>query len=169
VSRAERWLVAGNRWLLIAMLLAMSCIVFTNVVLRYTTGESLVWGEEIARQLMIWVTFLGAGLVLRFGGHVAIDNLHAAARPSLGRAIRALIVVGIGVFCLVMTYFSSQYVWATRFQTTPATGISFAWIYLALPIGFVLLFAHLLFIGRRFIASGEYARSDEIDASAASL
>jgi TRAP-type C4-dicarboxylate transport system permease small subunit len=170
MSRFERWLVAGNRWLLIAMLLAMSCIVFANVALRYTTGESLVWGEEISRYLMIWVTFLGAGLVLRFGGHVAVDNLHAAARPALGRAIRALIVAGIGAFCLAMVYFSSQYVWATRFQTTPATGISFSWIYLALPAGFALLFVHLLFIARRFVASGEYAPSDELDpGSAASL
>ncbi len=54
-------------------------IVFVNVVLRYTTGDSIVWAEEVARHLMIWVTFLGAGLVLRFGGHVAIDALHQAS------------------------------------------------------------------------------------------
>src|SRR3989442_14078972 len=76
LNRIERALVACNRWLLIVLLLAMACIVFANVVLRYTTGDSIVWAEEVARHMMIWVTFLGAGLVLRFGGHVAIDNLH---------------------------------------------------------------------------------------------
>ena len=76
LDRIERILVAGNRWLLILLLLAMACIVFANVVLRYTTGDSIVWAEWPAT--MIWVTFLGAGLVLRFGGHVAIDNLHRA-------------------------------------------------------------------------------------------
>jgi TRAP-type C4-dicarboxylate transport system permease small subunit len=159
--------VAGNRWLLIVLLLAMACIVFANVVLRYTTGESLVWGEEISRQLMVWVTFLGAGMVLRFGGHVAVDSLHASAQPPLARAIRAVIVVGIGIFCLVMAYFSSLYVWATRFQTTAATEISISWIYLAMPVGFVLLFVHLLFIARGFIATGHYAQSDELDPDAA--
>lgn len=167
MTRTERALVAGNRWLLIAMLIVMACIVFANVVLRYTTGESLVWGEEISRQLMIWVTFLGAGLVLRFGGHVAVDSLHAAVQPPLARAIRGVIVGGIGIFCLVMTYFSSLYVWATRFQTTAATDISISWIYLAMPVGFVLLFVHLLFIARRFIATGQYATSDELDPDAA--
>ena len=78
LNRIERILVACNRWLLILLLVAMACIVFANVVLRYTTGDSIVWAEEVARHLMIWVTFLGAGLVLRFGGHVAIDNLHQA-------------------------------------------------------------------------------------------
>lgn len=163
----ERALVAGNRWLLIVLLLTMACIVFANVVLRYTTGESLVWGEEISRHMMIWVTFLGAGLVLRFGGHVAVDSLHSAVRRPLARVIRFVIVAGIGVFCGVMTYFSSLYVWATRFQTTAATDISIAWIYLAMPIGFVLMFLHLLFIARRFIDTGHYATSAELDPDAA--
>lgn len=163
----ERALVAGNRWLLIVLLLTMACIVFANVVLRYTTGESLVWGEEISRHMMIWVTFLGAGLVLRFGGHVAVDSLHSAVQRPLARVIRFIIVAGIAVFCGVMTYFSSLYVWATRFQTTAATDISIAWIYLAMPIGFVLMFLHLLFIARRFIDTGHYATSAELDPDAA--
>jgi TRAP-type C4-dicarboxylate transport system permease small subunit len=57
LDRIERILVAGNRWLLILLLLAMACIVFANVVLRYTTGDSIVWAEEVARHMMIWVTF----------------------------------------------------------------------------------------------------------------
>ncbi len=63
----ERGLVAVNRWVLIVLLLAMACIIFTNVVLRYTTGDSLIWAEEVARHMMIWVAFQGAGLALRFG------------------------------------------------------------------------------------------------------
>ncbi|MDF1483607.1 TRAP transporter small permease [Ramlibacter sp. H39-3-26] len=170
LNRIERALVAANRWLLIVLLLAMACIVFTNVVLRYTTGDSIVWAEEVARHLMIWGTFLGAGLVLRFGGHVAIDNLHQAVGAARARWLRGLIVAGIGVFCLAMTWFSIQYVWATRFQTTPATDIPFAYVYAAMPAGFVLLFAHLLFIARGYIRDGRYVESDEMDAeSAASL
>ena len=87
LDRIERILVACNRWLLILLLLAMACIVFANVVLRYTTGDSIVWAEEVARHMMIWVTFLGAGLVLRFGGHVAIDNLHRAVSTRSAQII----------------------------------------------------------------------------------
>ncbi|MDD2545668.1 MAG: TRAP transporter small permease [Burkholderiaceae bacterium] len=167
LNRIERILVACNRWVLILLLLAMSCIVFANVVLRYTTGDSIVWAEEVARHMMIWVTFLGAGLVLRFGGHVAIDNLHTAVGTALARGVRSFVAAGIGLFCLVMAYFSMLYVWATRFQTTAATDIPMAWIYAAMPVGFVLMFVHLLFIARAYIAEGSYATSDEMDAEAA--
>ena len=167
LNRIERILVACNRWLLILLLLAMACIVFANVVLRYTTGDSIVWAEEVARHLMIWVTFLGAGLVLRFGGHVAIDNLHQAVSTRSARWLRTVVAVGIGVFCLVMTYFSVLYVWATRFQTTAATDIPISFIYLAMPMGFLLMFVHLLFIVRGYIADGSYIESGEMDAEAA--
>lgn len=167
LNRIERILVACNRWLLILLLVAMACIVFANVVLRYTTGDSIVWAEEVARHLMIWVTFLGAGLVLRFGGHVAIDNLHQAVSTRSARWLRMVVAVGIGVFCLVMTYFSVLYVWATRFQTTAATDIPISFIYLAMPMGFLLMFVHLLFIVRGYIADGSYIESGEMDAEAA--
>ena len=167
LNRIERILVACNRWLLILLLVAMACIVFANVVLRYTTGDSIVWAEEVARHLMIWVTFLGAGLVLRFGGHVAIDNLHQAVSMRSARWLRTVVAVGIGVFCLVMTYFSVLYVWATRFQTTAATDIPISFIYLAMPMGFLLMFVHLLFIVRGYIADGSYIESGEMDAEAA--
>lgn len=167
LNRIERILVNCNRWLLILLLLAMACIVFANVVLRYTTGDSIVWAEEVARHLMIWVTFLGAGLVLRFGGHVAIDNLHQAVSTRSARWLRTLVAVGIGIFCLVMTYFSVLYVWATRFQTTAATDIPISFIYVAMPVGFLLMFVHLLFIVRGYIADGSYVESGEMDAEAA--
>ena len=83
------------------MLLAMACIVFANVVLRYTTGDSIVWAEEVARHMMIWVTFLGAGLVLRFGGHVAIDNLHRSVGTRKAQWLRRLVVLGVGLFFAV--------------------------------------------------------------------
>jgi len=167
LDRIERALVASNRWLLIVLLLAMACIVFANVVLRYTTGDSIVWAEEVARHMMIWVTFLGAGLVLRFGGHVAIDNLHRVVGTRRARMLRRLIVLGLALFFVVMAVASSQYVYATRFQTTAATDIPISYIYAAMPVGFVLMLVHLLFIARGYIDAGAFAESDEMDADAA--
>lgn len=160
-GRFETAVVAINRWLLIALLLAMSCIIFANVVLRYTTGESIVWAEEVARHMMIALTFLGMGLVLRVGGHVAIDNLHRSAGERGARWLRALVAAGVGIFCVVMAVASSEYVWRTRFQTTAATDIPIAFIYAVMPIGFLLTALHLTFIARHYIAKGEYAANQD--------
>lgn len=166
-DRLEAAFVAVNRWLLVVLLLTMAVIVFCNVVLRYTTGDSLVWAEEVARHLMIWGTFLGAGLVLRFGGHIAIENLHDAVDSGSARVLRAVVAGLIALFCASMAWASLAYAFAMRLQTTPATGISFAYVYAALPAGFVLLLIHLGFIVRRYVASGTLPASPEMDADAA--
>ncbi|MET0334570.1 MAG: TRAP transporter small permease [Rhizobacter sp.] len=167
LSKVEAALVAVNRWVLIALLIAMSVIVFANVVLRYTTGDSIIWAEEVARHLMIWGTFLGAGLVLRFGGHVAIDNFHQSINTRAGQVVRVLIVLAIAAFCVVMVWHSIGYTKIMRFQTTPATGISFAYIYAAIPVGFSLLLVHLAFVVRTYVTGGRYLDSPEMDAEAA--
>ena len=163
----ERWLVAANRWILIVLLLAMAGIIFTNVVLRYTTGDSIIWAEEVARHMMIWVAFLGAGLALRFGGHVAIDNLHRAVSTRMARVMRSVVLLGLSAFFIFMAVASSDYVWRTRFQSTAATDIPISFIYAAMPVGFVLMLVHLLLIARRYVLDGDYARSEEIDGEAA--
>lgn len=167
LDRIEQGLVAINRWILIVLLLAMACIIFTNVVLRYSTGDSMVWAEEVARHMMIWVAFLGAGLALRFGGHVAIDNLHRCVSTRTAQVLRAVVVLGLSVFFVFMAVASSDYVWRTRFQSTASTDISISFIYAAMPVGFVLMLVHLLFIARGYIADGAYQQSDEIDSEAA--
>ncbi len=163
----ERAFVAANRWLLVVLLAAMACIVFANVALRYLTNDSLVWAEEVARHLMIWLTFLGAGLVLRFGGHIAIENLHDVLPGRAGQALRALIVAALLAFFSVMAWQGAIYTSLMRFQTTAATGISFGWVYLAMPLGFVLLIVHLLLVARRYVRERRAIESDEIDAEMA--
>ena len=163
----ERAFVAANRWALIALLAAMACIVFANVALRYLTNDSLVWAEEVARHLMIWLTFVGAGLVLRFGGHIAIENLHDVLPGRGGLFLRALIVAALLAFFALMAWQGALYTSVMRFQTTAATGISFGWAYVAMPLGFVLLIVHLLLVARRYVLERRVVASDEIDAETA--
>ena len=167
LERFERGLVAANRWLLIVLLLAMAIIIFSNVVLRYSTGDSIIWAEEVARHMMIWVAFLGAGLALRFGGHVAIDNLHRAVSTRTARVLRSVVVLGLSLFFIFMAVASSDYMWRTRFQSTAATDIPISFIYAAMPVGFVLMLIHLLLIARNYILAGDFERSEEIDGEAA--
>lgn len=62
-----------------------------------------------------------------------------------------------------------QYAQRMQYQVTPAMRIPYLYVYAAMPIGFSLLIVHLLLIARRFITAGEYARSDDADASSKNL
>lgn len=162
----ERAFVAINRWILILLLAAMSVIVFTNVVMRYTTHESLEWAEEVSRHMMIWLTFLGAGLVLRYGGHIAVENLQDALPRRGAVVMRAVVAALLLAFFGFMVWYGWLYMQRTFFQLTAVTQIPFAYIYAAMPIGGILLIVHGAFIARRYVLGREFAADEHFDANA---
>ena len=160
LKRLEHIFVVLNGWALILMLSAMALIVGSNISLRYLTSHSLPWADEAARYLMIWLTFTGAGLILRIGGHVAITNLQDALPRTGQRLLRAAIVLILLLFFGFMVHVGWQYAQRMQFQVTPALRLPFIYVYAAMPVGFALLIVHLLLIARPFILSGSYKRLD---------
>lgn len=166
VNTFERYFLAANRWLLILLLAAMAVIIFTNVALRYLTSQSIEWAEEVARHMMIWLTFLGAGPVLRYGGHIAVDNLQDALPAPLAIAVRALVASLLFAFFGFMIWYGWLYVERTRFQLTAATQVPFAWIYSAMLFGGVLLIVHWLLVVRNYVLRRQFAVDAHFDANA---
>lgn len=159
-DRAFLWL---NRVLLMALLALMSVLVFANVVLRYTTGDSIVWAEELSRYLMIWLTFLGAGLVLRFGGHLAIDNLQDAVSERAGIILRALILLAVAGFAVAMIWLGGSYILRAWAQTTPVMELPFGLVYSTLPVGFLFLLIHLAMFARQYAARRRFDHDPDFD------
>ena len=120
------------------LMAAMTVDVLLGVFFRHVLGDALSWTEETARYLMIWTGFLGTGLALREGNHVAVDflllKLSGTARRALVLVIRLLSLVFllsvVGAGLLLLPRVSSQ--------TTPALAISMMWPYLAVPLGCLL-------------------------------
>ncbi|PQA84362.1 C4-dicarboxylate ABC transporter permease [Limnohabitans sp. TS-CS-82] len=162
----ERYFVATNRWMLIIMLAVMSVIIFANVVLRYSTNVSIEWAEEVARHLMIWLTFIGCGPVLRYGGHIAVENLQDSLPRPMAIALRAFIAVLLAALFVFLTWYGIDYMDRTQYQQTPATQISFAYIYAALPIGAAMTLIHWLLIVRDYVLERKFAADAHFDATA---
>jgi TRAP-type C4-dicarboxylate transport system permease small subunit len=166
MSRFERAFLALNRWALILLLAAMSVIIFTNVTMRYTTDASLEWAEEVSRHMMIWLTFLGAGPVLRYGGHIAIENLQDALPQKGAIAMRIVVAALLFAFFGFMVWYGWLYMQRTMFQLTAVTQIPFAYIYSAMAIGGVLLVIHFLLIVKGYVLHRTFASDAHFDASA---
>jgi len=52
-------------YLLVAIGLIVTLIMSAQIFCRYVLNESIPWSEEVVRYLFIWMTFLGAAIVLR--------------------------------------------------------------------------------------------------------
>lgn len=168
IEAFDRGLCAVNRRLVIVLLAAMATMVFANVVLRYTTGYSILWSEEASRYAMVWLTFVGAGLVLRYGGHIGIDTLQEKL-PRHAPLIRGVIFAALLAFFVVLAVVGTRYAILTWGQTTPVLRVPIGAIYLAMPVGAALLVAHLLLMAQSWVVRGESLAGGEFDADAARM
>ena len=162
MKKFEHWFVELNKWTLILLLGGMSVIVFANVVLRYVTNFSIVWAEEVARYMMIWMTFLGAGLTMRYGGHVAIGNVMEMLPRKGQQILRVFIALSLLCFFAAMAWIAYGYTMRMQFQLTPATRLPFSYVYGAIPAGFMLLIIHFLFVVRGYVADNRYEEAADV-------
>ena len=166
MEKFDTWLIRLNRWALQWILAAMAIMVFANVVLRLTTDTSILWVEELSRFLMIWLTFLGAGLVLRYGGHIGIDNLQDAF-PRQAKLIRGVVYALMLAFFMFMLIMGIRYSMFTWGQTTAAMEIPVGAVYLAMPVGFALLIVHALIMMRGYVREKAVLADAEFEAETA--
>ena len=152
LSGAERVFVRTNEAVIVAMAAVMVLLVIVNVFCRYVLNFSLVWAEEISQYLMVWVAFLGAGLALRQGCHVAVEMLQERLPAGLRRGVRGLLVVAMLAFLATLTVLGVMFAWFTRDMETPVLNISMAIPYSAVPIGSALLSIHLVLVVRNYLA-----------------
>ena len=61
-----------------------------------------------------------------------------------------------------------DYAWRTRFQTSAALQISMAWVYAGMPVGCLLMIAHLGLVARRYVLGQPIESEDSLDKDLAS-
>lgn len=82
-----------------ASLAIMSILIFCNVLLRYLFNSGIVWAEEVARFLFVWITFLGAIGALKDNQHLGVDML-VKRLPPLVKKITFVISNGLVLYIL---------------------------------------------------------------------
>lgn len=117
--------------LMVAALAAMIVLVFGNVVMRYGFNSGISASEELARWLLVWLTFIGAVVAMREHGHLGTDVVVSRLPPA---AKKACLIVGQ----LLMLYASWLLLAGSLEQTrinldvhAPVTGIPVGVVYAA--------------------------------------
>lgn len=141
VSRASARAV---RIVLIAMVVVMTVLVIMQVLLRYLFSSAFSWTEEIARYLMIWVSFLGAGLALQQGLHIGVEALIMRLSSRGRRRVSLVSKAAVLVFLIVLTVGGFQLAWFVRNQSSPALFLSMSWAYGAAAAGGLFMAIQML-------------------------
>lgn len=131
------------------LVLAMICLLLASIVLRELFGSPLVWANEIALALFLWIVFIGAGTAFAGNIRIRFTLLTSALPPRLRRfADRLATLTGIVLLCTFF-YVSIRMVWVFRNQRFASIDLPVMMEWIALPVGLALAILALL----RFLIS----------------
>lgn len=84
-------------WMVVISILAVLVLIFANVVLRYAFNSGIFLAEGIAGLLFVWMTFIGALLVLYDRGHIGVD-MAVRRLPLQLRRVCFVLTYGIMIY-----------------------------------------------------------------------
>lgn len=135
-----------EKYLAIVLMFAMAVIVALAVVFRYVLNAPLSWAGEVSIFLLIWSSFIGGSLGLKYKSQdavtIVLEYATAKVKKMAGIAGHILMLV----FLAVMLYYSYTWVLSPGVAFQKSTAILLPmWIpFSAVPVGLTFAAIHLL-------------------------
>jgi TRAP-type C4-dicarboxylate transport system permease small subunit len=135
---------AWEDWITLAVFWILAVVVFYQVFTRYVLNDAAGWTEEIARYLLIAVTFLGGAMAVRRGTHIQVDFVYRFLPRAAGRVTSTFVDA-------VRIAFFGYAVWLTWLlidrigtQRMAVVELPIGLVFGAMLVGFTLMFGRSL-------------------------
>jgi tripartite ATP-independent transporter DctM subunit len=137
------------------LVVAEIVILFAGVVARYGLRQPLIWSDELASILFLWLAMLGAAVAFHRSEHMRMTAAVAYVNPPMRAYLDVVATCAALAFLLMIVGPAYQYAYEESFITTPALQIPNTWRAMALPVGTCLM---ALFALLRLLRSGDVTR-----------
>jgi len=115
--------------MIVILLALMVGMVFFNVVLRFVFNTGIPVSEELSRWCFVWLTFLGAILVLYERKHLGVDIVLQSLNPFVlkGCLMVANVLMIYATWLILLG--SIEQTMLNAGASAPASGLSQAWFF----------------------------------------
>lgn len=128
-----------ENFIIMVALAAMGVVLAYQVFMRYVVNRPVIWSEELARYLFVWFTYIGASYGVKRKAHIRLEFLH----KQLSNKAQAIInILSNLIMIAVFLYLVPSGIDAVKYQhqlLSSAMGIPLSFIFIAVPIGLVLV------------------------------
>jgi tripartite ATP-independent transporter DctM subunit len=114
-------------------------VLASGVVARYLVGRPLIWADEFAGILFLWLSMLGAASAFRRSEHMRMTLFVGAARPRMREFLNALAISGALLLMAALLQPAYEVAIDEIPVKMPALDISAAWRVAAMPIGIIVM------------------------------
>ena len=130
------------------ILLFVTFSIFVDVFLRYFFNRPSIWVTEVSTYLFLYIVFFGTAYALQTGMHVRVTFLADQLNDSIKRILNLITSIIAMIFTFVLLWQTSVMTWSAfkeDWRSLTMLGAPFAYIYIGMVFGSVLLFLTFLF------------------------
>ncbi len=139
VAKIDRAFAGTIETLAALLVIAETLILVAGIVSRYVLHSPLIWSDELAQMLFIWLAMLGSVIALRRGEHMRMTTLVKLASPDVRAVLEAVALAAAIAFLGLILAPAYDYAADERFMSMPGLDISNGWRAAALPVGMLLM------------------------------
>src|ERR1700742_4063708 len=121
------------------LVVAEIVVLFTGVMARYVFHAPLIWTDELASILFLWLAMLGSVIALQRSEHMRLTAVVGGMSPTGRARTEALASAAVAVFLLMIVPSAWDYASDQWFIEPPALGIHDTYRAMAILVGGVLM------------------------------
>lgn len=127
-----------EEWIGGILFLAIFAILIAQILFRQLFHSPLIWSEELARLLFVYVGMLGISVGIRNQQHVFIDFVTNLMPPKIKQFTNSFVQLIIFISIIFFVHFGIKLFLDASFEIV-SLGISEKWLYASLPFVSVLM------------------------------
>lgn len=143
------------RLIIIAILSVTIVAVFLQVLFRFFLDQPLAWTEELARYLLVWITFLGSAYAMSVKAHIGTEYIQKFLSPLMKNVVLILAALLSIFFFVVMVYQGYLLSVRSMTQTSPSLLVPMGYVYMVIPISGILLIMNVIHVTWKDITGKE--------------
>ena len=136
-------------WFAMICMVILTCIVFTDVILRYIFKQGFAWTQEIATLMLVWFSLIGMAIGVLEKIHISIEMFTAKLPAKVISLLESLNHLLIAAFGGLMVYFGTLIMNMTKMSTMPATKMPSAVLYIILPLSGILVLLNAVLVAAK--------------------
>lgn len=107
--RLDRVARLAENTVLTLLLVGMMVLAVGQIVLREVFNTGVVWGGEVLKLMVLWMTMFAAIAACRDDRHIRVDAITHLLSENTIRYIRAFVDVFAAVVCAVVAWYTFRY------------------------------------------------------------
>ncbi len=140
LKKISQFLGNLEKWVLVLLLGFLTAFAVAQVIFRNFFSFGLVWGDDLLRHGVLWISFLGAARATLERKHIRIDLLPRVLPVRLSFIADFMCCLISFVVCLLLLWASWNFVQGERLAGDIAfASIPYWWLGLIFPISFALM------------------------------